>query len=209
MSQTSAGAPPHGNVIPIPCDALHSIPHRRAIPWIHPRGKATAAKDAEREARERPPAPRGPGRCARPPCGCEPDGTRRTRGRPAAPAPPGGRRRPGGAGPARPRGGRPASGRWPAGGTAPSAEMAPLRRGGAALERRMTGAERFRRRGPLLEIAPGCWISAAGVTAILPADPATGADGLAVVEADGRPYVVRPAPAAVAQAVADALLAWA
>ena len=73
----------------------------------------------------------------------------------------------------------------------------------------MTGRDRLRRRGPLLELAPGCWVCVAGVTAILPADPADGADGLAVVEADGRPYVVRPGPAAVAQAVADALLAWA
>jgi len=73
----------------------------------------------------------------------------------------------------------------------------------------MTGRDRLRRRGPLLELAPGCWVCVAGVTAILPADPADGADGLAVVEADGRAYVVRPGPAAVAQAVADALLAWA
>jgi hypothetical protein len=73
----------------------------------------------------------------------------------------------------------------------------------------MTGRDRLRRRGPVLELAPGCWVCVAGVTAILPADPAGGADGLAVVEADGRPYVVRPGPAAVAQAVADALLAWA
>jgi hypothetical protein len=61
----------------------------------------------------------------------------------------------------------------------------------------------------LLEIDPGCWITVASVTAILPADPADGADGLAVVEADGHPYAVRLAPAAVAQTVADALLAWA
>jgi hypothetical protein len=73
----------------------------------------------------------------------------------------------------------------------------------------MNGPERFRRRGPLLEIAPGCWINVAGVTAVLRADDGDGADGLAVVEADGRPYVVRPVPAVVAQAVADALLDWA
>jgi hypothetical protein len=73
----------------------------------------------------------------------------------------------------------------------------------------MTGARGFRRLGPLLEIAPGCWIGVAGVTAILPADPADGGDGVTVVEADGRPYAVRPVPAVVAQAVADAMLAWA
>jgi hypothetical protein len=73
----------------------------------------------------------------------------------------------------------------------------------------MTGAGCFRRLGPLLEIAPGCWISVASVTAILPADPADGGVGLTVVEADGRPYAVRPAPAVVAQAVADAMLGWA
>src|SRR6476619_7336447 len=73
----------------------------------------------------------------------------------------------------------------------------------------MTGRVRFRRRGPLLEIAPGCWINVAGVTAILPADSAGGEHGLAVVEADGRSYAVRPAQAAMAQAVADAMLAWA
>jgi hypothetical protein len=73
----------------------------------------------------------------------------------------------------------------------------------------VNGLEGCRRRGPLLELAPGCWITVAGVTAILPADPADGADGLAVLEADGHPYAVRLAPAAVAQAVADALLAWA
>ena len=73
----------------------------------------------------------------------------------------------------------------------------------------MSGPQHFRRCGPLLEIAPGCWLNVAGVTAVLPADSADGADGLAVVEADGRPYCVRPVPAAVAQAVADAMLAWA
>jgi hypothetical protein len=73
----------------------------------------------------------------------------------------------------------------------------------------VSGAERFRRRGPLLELAPGCWIAVAGVTAVLPADPAGGADGLTVLEADGHPYAVRLAPAAVAQAVAAAMLAWA
>jgi hypothetical protein len=73
----------------------------------------------------------------------------------------------------------------------------------------MSGPQRFRRRGPLLELAPGCWLNVAGVTAVLPADPADGADGLAVVEADGRPYCVRPVPAVVAQAVADAMLDWA
>jgi hypothetical protein len=73
----------------------------------------------------------------------------------------------------------------------------------------MNTRERFRRRGPLVEIAPGCWICVAGVTAILRADDGDGADGLAVVEADGRHYVVRPVPAVVAQAVADAMLDWA
>ena len=72
-----------------------------------------------------------------------------------------------------------------------------------------TGRRRFRRRGPLLELAPGCWIAVAGVTAVRPADAGDGASGLTVVEADGRPYVVRPVPAVVARAVADALLAWA
>jgi hypothetical protein len=66
--------------------------------------------------------------------------------------------------------------------------------------------ERFRRQGPLLEIAPGCWINVAGVTAVLPAEDGY---GLAVVEADGRPYVVRPVQAVMAQAVADAMLDWA
>ena len=70
----------------------------------------------------------------------------------------------------------------------------------------MIGPERFRRRGPLLEVAPGCWICVAGVTAILPADDGS---GRAVVEADGRPYGVSHAPAAVARVVADALLDWA
>ena len=73
----------------------------------------------------------------------------------------------------------------------------------------MNGSERFRRRGPLLELAPGCWICIAGVTAVRPADGEDDEDGFTVVEADGRPYVVLPAPAAVAQAVADAMLAWA
>jgi hypothetical protein len=71
------------------------------------------------------------------------------------------------------------------------------------------GPERFRRRGPLVEVAPGCWICVAGVTAILPADDGDGAAGLAVVEADGRPYVVRPVPAVMARVVADAMLDWA
>ena len=73
----------------------------------------------------------------------------------------------------------------------------------------MNTRERFRRRGPLVEIAPGCWICVAGVTAVLRADDGDGADGLSVVEADGRPYVVRPVPAVVAQAVAEAMLDWA
>ena len=73
--------------------------------------------------------------------------------------------------------------------------------------RRMTGRERFRRRGPPLELAPGCWICVAGVTAIQPADPADGGAGLTVVEADGR-HVVLPLPAVMAQAVADAMLDW-
>jgi len=73
----------------------------------------------------------------------------------------------------------------------------------------MTGRERFRRRGPLLELAPGCWICVAGVTAVQPADPADGAAGLTVVEADGRPYIVLPAPAVMARVVADAMLDWA
>jgi hypothetical protein len=75
----------------------------------------------------------------------------------------------------------------------------------------MNVRERFRRHGPLLELAPGCWINVAGVTAVLPAGapgPA-GAYGHAVVEADGQTYVVRPVPAVMAQAVADALLDWA
>ena len=73
----------------------------------------------------------------------------------------------------------------------------------------MNTRERFRRRGPLVEIAPGCWLCVAGVTAVLRADDGDGADGLTVVEADGRPYVVRPVPAVVAQAVAEAMLDWA
>ena len=73
----------------------------------------------------------------------------------------------------------------------------------------MSGPQRFRRRGPLLELAPGCWLNVAGVTAVLPADSADGAGGLAVVEADGRPFCVRPVPAVMAQAVADAMLDWA
>jgi hypothetical protein len=70
----------------------------------------------------------------------------------------------------------------------------------------MNGQARFRRQGALLEVAPGTWIDVAGVTAILPAEDGY---GLSVVEADGRPYVVRPVPAVMAQAVADAMLAWA
>lgn len=73
----------------------------------------------------------------------------------------------------------------------------------------MTGRDRFPRRGPLLEVAPGCWICVASVTVIQPADAADAADGLTVVEADGRPYFVLSAPAVVAQAVADAMVAWA
>jgi hypothetical protein len=73
----------------------------------------------------------------------------------------------------------------------------------------MIGPERFRRQGPLLELTPGCWICVAGVTAVLSADEADGEAGFTVVEADGRPHVVRPVPAVMAQAVADALLAWA
>ena len=73
----------------------------------------------------------------------------------------------------------------------------------------MNGPQRFRRCGPLLEIAPGPWINVAGVTAVLPADSADGEFGLTVVEADGRPYRVRPVPAVVARAVADAMLDWA
>jgi hypothetical protein len=72
----------------------------------------------------------------------------------------------------------------------------------------MNVRERFRRQGPLLELSPGCWINVAGVTAVLSADEADGAAGLTVVEADGRPYVVRPVPAVMAQAVVDAMLDW-
>jgi hypothetical protein len=70
----------------------------------------------------------------------------------------------------------------------------------------MIGPERFRRHGPLLELAPGCWICVAGVTAILPAEDGS---GRAVVEADGRPYVVSQAQAVMARVVADAMLDWA
>jgi hypothetical protein len=69
----------------------------------------------------------------------------------------------------------------------------------------MSGEQHFRRHGPMLEIAPGIWVNVATVTAVLPADDG---HGMASVEADGRPYSVRPVQSVMVQAIADAMLDW-